>query len=51
MDTLAVAYAAAGQLDDAVRTATVALDLAAAAGAQELAALIRQRLATWQSRR
>jgi tetratricopeptide (TPR) repeat protein/mono/diheme cytochrome c family protein len=51
MDTLAVAYAAAGEFDAAVRTASIALDLAVAAGAQDLAALIRQRLTTWQSRR
>ena len=50
MDTLALAYAAAGRYDEAIRTAQAALDLAVASGAGELAALIRQRLASWQSR-
>ena len=45
LDTLAVAYAAAGRREDAERTATRALALAEANGDPELAAQIRARLA------
>ena len=44
LDTLAAAYAEAGQFPDAVRTATTAHDLAAAAGRTDLAADIQRRL-------
>ena len=50
MDTLALAYASAGQFDEAIRTGQIALDLATAAGAQQLVDLIRDRLASWRSR-
>jgi len=51
LDTLALAYAAAGRFDQAIPTAQAALELASAEGARELVELIRQRLATWRSRR
>ena len=44
LDTLAVAYAAAGQFDRAVSTAQAALALASAGRADELAGQIRKRL-------
>lgn len=44
LDTLSVAYAAAGRSDDAVRAATEALARARAIGADALAATIRARL-------
>jgi arylsulfatase A-like enzyme/Flp pilus assembly protein TadD len=44
LDTLAAAYAAAGQFDEAVTTAQAALSLAAAAGTDRFADDIRQRL-------
>jgi tetratricopeptide (TPR) repeat protein len=44
LDTLAAAYAEAGQFPDAVGAATAARDLAAAAGQPELAADIQRRL-------
>jgi tetratricopeptide (TPR) repeat protein len=50
LDTLALAYAAAGRFDRAISTAQVALELATAEGARELAELIRQRLAAWRPR-
>ncbi len=46
LDTLAVAYAAAGRREDAARTSARALALAEANGDGELAAQIRERLAT-----
>lgn len=44
LDTLAVAYAALGQPDDAVKSAREALDVADAAGDEEFSRRIRQRL-------
>jgi tetratricopeptide (TPR) repeat protein len=44
LNTLAAAYAEAGQFPEAVRTATTAHDLAAAAGRSDLAANIQRRL-------
>ena len=44
LDTLATAYAAAGQFDQAVRTAEEALGLTQAAHSEGLAASIRERL-------
>jgi Tfp pilus assembly protein PilF len=44
LDTLAVAYAAAGRTQDAVRTAETALELAEAGGDAELTAAVRGRL-------
>ncbi len=44
LNTLAAAYAEAGQFQDAVHTATTARDLALAAGRSDLAAEIQQRL-------
>jgi tetratricopeptide (TPR) repeat protein/mono/diheme cytochrome c family protein len=51
LDTLALAYAAAGRNDEAIRTGEEAFGLAVAAGERELADLIRQRLDTWRSGR
>jgi tetratricopeptide (TPR) repeat protein len=48
LDTLAVAYAAAGRLEDAVGTARRALASAQAAGETELAAEIRARLQAFE---
>jgi Flp pilus assembly protein TadD len=50
LNTLAVAYAAAGRFDQAINTAQVALDLASAGGDQELAGQIREHLITWRAR-
>ncbi len=47
LDTLAAAYAAAGRRQDAARTAERALALAEAEGSAELAAQIRERLASY----
>jgi Flp pilus assembly protein TadD len=47
LDTLSVAYAAAGRREDAVRTAQRALARAEASGDAALAAQIRQRLSTY----
>jgi len=44
LDTLAVAYAAAGRFEDAVTTAQKAIELARAAGQPKLAAEIESRL-------
>jgi tetratricopeptide (TPR) repeat protein len=44
LDTLAVAYAAAGRMQEAVRTAEAALELAEASGDADFAAAIRGRL-------
>jgi tetratricopeptide (TPR) repeat protein/mono/diheme cytochrome c family protein len=44
LDTLGVAYLAAGQPEEALSTARVALELALAAGAQDLANGIRERM-------
>ena len=51
LDTLAVAYAAAGRLEDAITAATRALQVARAAGAQELVEMIRMRLDTFERQR
>jgi Flp pilus assembly protein TadD len=48
LDVLAAAYAADGHFDEAVRTATNAAALAAAAQAEELADQIRERLKLYQ---
>ena len=50
LNTLAVAYAAAGRFDQAINTVQVALDLASAGGDQELAQQIREHLAIWRAR-
>ncbi len=44
LDTLAAAYAAAGQFDDAAATAQKAVDLALSSGREEKAEIIRKRL-------
>ena len=49
LDTLAVAYAANGQFDDAIHTAEEAQALALAAGNQPLAARIEERLQAYRS--
>jgi tetratricopeptide (TPR) repeat protein len=49
--TLAVAYAAAGNFTDAVKTAKRAIDLAETAGERDLAEQIKKRLALYQSNR
>jgi hypothetical protein len=51
LDTLAVAQAASGRMDDASATAERALGLATAAGDAELAAQIAARLALFRARR
>ena len=51
VDTLAVTYAAAGRFAEAVTTAEKAIELASAAGQQELLAKIRGRLQLYQSNR
>ncbi len=51
LDTLAVAYAAAGNFPDAVKTAEEAVKLFEAAGQPAIADQIRQRLALYQSNR
>jgi Flp pilus assembly protein TadD/peroxiredoxin len=51
VDTLAATYAAAGRFVEAVATAEKAIDLASAAGQQELAAKIRGRLRLYQGKR
>ena len=51
LDTLAVAYAAAGQFDRAVTTAQTALALASAAHAGDLANQIRMRLELYKQRK
>ena len=51
LDTLAAAYAAAGNFPDAVETAQKAIALADAAGQPDLADQIRQRLAMYESNR
>jgi tetratricopeptide (TPR) repeat protein len=49
LDTLAVAYAAAGRFKEAVETAQKAIDLANAAGQTDLASRIEQRLKLYQA--
>jgi hypothetical protein len=44
LDTLAAAYASAGQFDKAAKTAQAALELASASNADELAEQLRNRL-------
>jgi Flp pilus assembly protein TadD len=51
LDTLAAAYAAAGRLDFAVRTARDAFELAAKSGDEELARRLRERLAVYEQAR
>jgi tetratricopeptide (TPR) repeat protein len=51
LDVLAAAYAAAGRIDQAIATARLAIDTAAAVGATALAADIRTRLAAYEGRR
>ena len=51
IDVLAAAHAESGQFDQAVRTATVAADLAEACGNRAMADSIRQRVALYQSRK
>lgn len=51
LDTLAAAYAASGQIDRAVSTATTALALASESGAIELRERIRTRLAFYEQQR
>lgn len=51
LDTLALAYAAAGRFDRAISTAEAVLGLASDSGLQELADETRRRLAIWRSRR
>ena len=48
-DTLAVAYAAAGNFPEAIKTAQKAVELADVAGEKELADGIRQRLELYKS--
>jgi arylsulfatase A-like enzyme/tetratricopeptide (TPR) repeat protein len=49
LDTLAVAYAAAGQFDKAITTAQKAVDLAIASGRAEQAQVIRDRLKLYRN--
>jgi len=49
LDTLAVAYFEAGQVDLAIRTAETALGLAASGGFEELRDHIEQRLAFYKN--
>jgi len=51
LDTLAVAYAAAGHYPEAVATAEKAIELASAAGQRQLAGEIETRLELYRSRR
>ncbi|MGH9362129.1 MAG: ASPIC/UnbV domain-containing protein, partial [Thermoanaerobaculia bacterium] len=51
VDTLAAAYAAAGRFAEAAAAAEKAIELASAAGQEELAAKIRGRLRLYQSQR
>jgi tetratricopeptide (TPR) repeat protein len=51
LDTLAVAYAAAGNFPDAVKTAEKAIKLAEAAGRKDLAKEIKERLSLYKSGR
>src|SRR4029453_17295468 len=51
LDALAAAYASAGRFSDAVATARAGVDAATAAGALELAARFRERLALYQQGR
>ena len=51
LDTLAVAYAASGQIERAVSTARTALALASESGAAELSQRIRARLAFYEEQR
>ena len=51
MDTLAAAYANAGKFDQAVKTAEKAVELAKAAGNQNLADVIQSRLDLYQAKR
>ncbi|MBW2699794.1 MAG: tetratricopeptide repeat protein [Deltaproteobacteria bacterium] len=51
LDTLAMAYAAAGKYDEAQATAKRALDLALADGNQKLTDSIRQQLKRWQDQK
>ena len=51
LDTLAAAYAEAGRLDDAVRTAQTALQSAKGAGSAETAQRIQERLQLYQAGR
>jgi hypothetical protein len=50
LDTLAAAYATAGQTDRAIETAERALTLAVESGERELAAEIRTRLDRYRAR-
>jgi hypothetical protein len=50
LDTLAAAYAAAGQSDRAIETAERALKVALESGERELAAEIRTRLSRYRAR-
>ena len=50
LDTLAAAYAAAGQIDRAVTTADSALTMAIESGERELAEQIRARLERYRKR-
>jgi Tfp pilus assembly protein PilF/4-amino-4-deoxy-L-arabinose transferase-like glycosyltransferase len=51
LDTLAVAYASAGNFGDAVKTAQRAIELAEAGGQHELADQIKERLVLYKSNR
>jgi spermidine synthase len=51
VDTLAIAEAAAGRFDDAIREAKKAIGLAGAAGQQQLAGEIQTRLELYRNRR
>jgi tetratricopeptide (TPR) repeat protein len=49
LDTLAVAYAAAGKFDDAINTANEAIDTARAAGREDFVSDIQKRLQLYKS--
>jgi len=51
LDVLAIAYAEAGQFTDAIRVAQKAIELASAAGQQELAQQVQERLKLYQASR
>jgi hypothetical protein len=51
LDALAAAYASAGRFDEAVKAARSGVDLAVAAGQQEVAAQFRLRLQLYQQRK
>ena len=51
LDTLGEAYAAAGRFDDATKACRKAIDLAAAAGHDDLAEQMRGRLSLYESHR